>query len=86
MGRPLLQPRRRFADHSGWWKPVVGVPLAALLFLAQPLPEDGAALAGGGTRPPELEGGTDWLGTGGVHLTWKDFKGKIVVLDFWTLC
>ena len=33
----------------------------------------------------ELIGDT-WLGTGGRHLTLSDFRGRIVLLDFWTLC
>src|SRR5207248_356638 len=44
----------------------------------------------GGTEPeripaPELEGGTGWLNTAGP-LRLKDLRGKIVLLDFWTLC
>ena len=36
-------------------------------------------------KAPELEGGVAWLNTG-KPLTLKDLKGKIVLLDFWTLC
>ena len=34
---------------------------------------------------PDLTGGVAWLNTAGP-LTLKDVKGKIVLLDFWTLC
>jgi thiol-disulfide isomerase/thioredoxin len=36
-------------------------------------------------KAPELEGGVAWLNTG-KPLSLKDLKGKIVLLDFWTLC
>jgi thiol-disulfide isomerase/thioredoxin len=34
---------------------------------------------------PPLDGGVAWLNTGGP-LALKDLKGKVVLLDFWTLC
>ncbi|MDB5313102.1 MAG: ykuV [Gemmataceae bacterium] len=34
---------------------------------------------------PGLDGGVAWLNTGGP-LALKDLKGKVVLLDFWTLC
>ncbi len=34
---------------------------------------------------PELRGRA-WLNTGGADLRLEDFRGKIVVLDFWTFC
>ena len=36
-------------------------------------------------RPPELNGGGDWLGIDHA-LTLRELRGKIVLLDFWTLC
>ncbi|MEO8850568.1 MAG: redoxin domain-containing protein, partial [Allobranchiibius sp.] len=36
-------------------------------------------------RAPELAG-RRWLNTGGLDLTLKGLRGKIVVLDFWTFC
>ncbi len=35
---------------------------------------------------PDLDGGIAWLNTGGPLSLKKDLKGKIVILDFWTLC
>jgi thiol-disulfide isomerase/thioredoxin/sugar lactone lactonase YvrE len=36
-------------------------------------------------RAPELRG-RGWLNTGGKDLKLADFRGKILVLDFWTFC
>jgi sugar lactone lactonase YvrE len=38
------------------------------------------------TPAPELDGGTHWINTGKPLTLKKDLKGKIVILDFWTLC
>ena len=46
-------------------------------------PEKPKLLEGG--PAPELDGGVAWLNTG-KPLKLKDLRGKIVLLDFWTLC
>lgn len=35
-------------------------------------------------RAPEFPDGLDWIHTGGRPLTLADFRGKILLLDFWT--
>jgi thiol-disulfide isomerase/thioredoxin len=35
---------------------------------------------------PELDGGLGWLNAAGPLSLKKDLKGKVVLLDFWTLC
>ena len=35
-------------------------------------------------RAPEFPEGLDWIHTGGRPLTLADFRGKILLLDFWT--
>jgi sugar lactone lactonase YvrE len=37
-------------------------------------------------RAPELVGAGGWIGTGGKDLRLSDFRGRILVLDFWTFC
>uniref|UniRef100_UPI0005270BD2 hypothetical protein n=1 Tax=Actinokineospora enzanensis TaxID=155975 RepID=UPI0005270BD2 len=37
------------------------------------------------SRAPELVG-RGWLNTGGKDLHLGDFRGKILLLDFWTFC
>ena len=37
-------------------------------------------------RAPELAGAGGWIGTGGRDLRLADFRGRILILDFWTFC
>ena len=61
-----------------------GTIYALLLSLTVP----GLAIGRGQDKPieaPELEGGVAWLNTA-KPITLKSLRGKIVLIDFWTLC
>ena len=63
--------------------PAVGCDTAAAPApLEQAAEQPGAALE----AAPELDGGVAWLNTAGPLSLKKDLKGKVVLLDFWTLC
>jgi thiol-disulfide isomerase/thioredoxin len=67
--------------------PVAAAVLAvALFYQAVPAaPKAEADRASARLAAPELAGGVAWLNTAGpVRL--KDLRGKVVLLDFWTLC
>lgn len=54
--------------------------------LARTLDDSAVAAAQADERkPPDFDGGVAWLNTD-KPIKIKDLKGKIVVLDFWTLC
>ena len=74
-----------FVFRRGSFLPGVLSFLALVGLAAGPLAQTPARAQDVGSRAPELDGGTDWLNTDKpLHL--KDLRGKIVVLDFWTLC
>ncbi len=71
----------------------LGLPITAVLMIGGPNKADEkkdepAPMVGEKKKSPapELEGGVAWLNTGGPLSLKKDLKGKIVLLDFWTLC
>src|SRR4051812_40228929 len=47
---------------------------------------DGDMTARARVRAPELVGKGGWINTGGKELSLADFRGRTLVLDFWTFC
>src|SRR5688572_16079297 len=64
-----------------------GCALFCLALLGMACSRSEPARAGDKPRPaaPGLEGGIAWLNTAGP-LKMEELKGRVVVLDFWTLC
>ena len=57
------------------------------LFSAFPhsrIPQMTDGIASPAVRAPDFPDTLDWLHTGGRRLTLGDFRGKLLLLDFWT--
>jgi DNA-binding beta-propeller fold protein YncE len=69
----------------------VGLPVAAVVLMAgaSNKPEEKAEAAQPAEKKvaaPEIDGGVAWLNSAGPLSLKKDLRGKVVILDFWTLC
>jgi thiol-disulfide isomerase/thioredoxin/sugar lactone lactonase YvrE len=64
---------------------IVGVLVGLAWFVLSPRPAQARLAARQEAKGPDFTGGTGWLNTAGP-IRMKDLKGKIVLIDFWTLC
>src|SRR5262249_44976808 len=83
---PTDTSKLRFAS-ARLWLLLVGIPLILIVGALWALrPHQSLIRAQEVQKAPELDGGVAWLNTGAPIKIHRDLKGKIVILDFWTLC
>lgn len=70
-----------FSSPRGLAALALSVAIVAGGFVSTPM----CRAADTGLRAPDLDGGVGWINTD-KPIRLKDLKGKVVLLDFWTLC